>query len=131
MILVLDASVVVDLLLAQPQAGAIAGALAAAPVLAAPHLLDAEVAQVLRRFILKELLEPDRAEAALDDLAALPITRYPHGPLLPRVLELRDNSTAYDGLHLALAEVLGATLLTRDQALATVPGSSALVRVVD
>ena len=58
------------------------------------------------------------------------ITRYPHDFLLPRVWALRRNVTAYDTAYLALAEVLGATLVTRDTALASVRGHAARVEIV-
>lgn len=68
--------------------------------------------------------------AALDDLAALRIERHPHGVFLRRAFELRDNASIYDALYLALAEALEATLLTRDAALANVPGVVARVEVL-
>jgi predicted nucleic acid-binding protein len=71
-----------------------------------------------------------RALAALRVFMSSPITRFPHTRLLPRALELRDNATAYDALYLALAETLHATLLTRDAALALVPGVRAKVEVL-
>ena len=130
--IVLDASVVLDLLLRLPPhferiARRIA---AAAPGLAAPHLLDAEVGQVLRRFVRSGEVDPGRAAGALDDLGALPLTRYPHTPLVRRAFELRDNVTVYDGIYLALAEAVRAPLLTRDAALSRVPGCSATVEVI-
>lgn len=130
--IVLDASVVIDLLLdTRGAADAIRERVRAdAKGLAAPHLLDAEVGQVLRRFVLAGQLLPERAEDALQDLADLPLIRHAHGPLLGRAFELRDNATIYDGLYLALAEGLEAPLLTRDSALASAPGHRARVEVV-
>jgi predicted nucleic acid-binding protein len=61
---------------------------------------------------------------------ASPIMRFPHTRLLSRALELRDNATAYDALYLALAETLEAPLLTRDTALAKVPGVRVAVEVL-
>ncbi len=130
--IVLDASVVVDLLLhLPPHAEAVeARLLAEAGELAAPHLLDAEVAQVLRRHVRARELPAPFAEAVLADLAELPLVRYPHTPLLPRAFALREKVTVYDGLYLALAEALEAPLLTRDRALAHVPACAAAVEVV-
>lgn len=130
--IVLDATIVVDLLLAlPPHAETIAARIArSAPQLAAPHLLDAEVAQVLRRFVLSGELGPSAAREALDDLQSLPITRYPHAALLPRAFELRDNATIYDALYLVLAEALDAPLWTRDVALSQIPGAQAKVEVL-
>lgn len=70
------------------------------------------------------------ALSALDDLARLELTRHPHMALLPRAFKLRDNATMYDALYLALAEFLGATLVTRDQSLAQIPGLKAEVQVI-
>jgi predicted nucleic acid-binding protein len=127
--IVLDASAAVDLLLnLEPRARFVRRQIErAAPALHAPHLLDAEVAQVLRRYVLQAELPAAAAEAALVDLADLPLTRYRHGPFLHRALELRDNVTVYDALYLALAESLPAVLLTSDRALEHVPGCQAQV----
>ena len=130
--IVLDTSVVIDLLLdSPPYAEVIARRVAAeAPELYAPHLLDVEVAQVLRRFVLSGAVPIDRAWEALDDLLELPIHRYPHAPLLKRAFELRNNVTMYDALYLVLAEGLGAVLLTRDSGLAGIAGIAAEVEIV-
>jgi predicted nucleic acid-binding protein len=131
-VIVLDASAVVEFLLRSSRgASAIAARIrAAAPRLAAPHLLDAEVGQVLRRYVRAGEMTAERAAGAMEDLLALPLVRYPHGPFLARAFELRANATFYDALYLALAEALRAPLLTCDGALARVPGHRARVQVV-
>jgi len=131
-VIVVDASVIIDLLLAlPPRYQAIVDAIREhARELAAPHLLDAEVGQVLRRFVRTGSLDPARANDAIQDLLALGVTRYPHGPLLPRAFELRDSVTVYDGLYLALAEALRAPLLTGDAVLASVAGIRVRVDVL-
>lgn len=88
----------------------------------APHLLDTEVAQVLRRFVREGSVSADRAEIALTILADATIARHPHYHLLPRIWELRHNLSAYDAAYVALAELLDASLLTRDRKLAAAPG---------
>ena len=88
--------------------------------LAAPHLLDVEVASAFRRQVRTARMDQRRARLALDDLAALRIRRAPHVPLLERAWELRENLTSYDALYVALAEVLGVTLLTADAPLTRV-----------
>ena len=94
---------------------------------AAPELMDAEVAHVIRRHVLRGELSSTAGESALADLLTMPIERHSHRPLVQRAFELRDNATIYDALYLTLAEVLEAKLLTRDRALARVPGVSAAV----
>lgn len=68
--------------------------------------------------------------AAVDDLADLPLHRYPHDFLLPRVWALRHNLTAYDAVYVALAEALDAPLLTRDRRLAKAAGHYAGMELV-
>ncbi|MFA6107538.1 MAG: type II toxin-antitoxin system VapC family toxin [Candidatus Latescibacterota bacterium] len=129
--IVVDASAALELLLRTPAAGVVQERLLdPAETLHAPHLLDVEVAQVLRRYAASGDADPERCRTALADLADLPMTRYPHGMLLPRVWELRHNLTAYDAVYVALAEALDATLVTRDQRLAHAPGHQARVEVL-
>lgn len=129
--IVVDASVILEVLLATADAPPIeARIFAPGETLHAPQLLDVEVAQVLRRHARSGELSPGRGAEALTDLADFPLDRYPHTVLLPRIWELRENVTAYDAVYLALAEALAAPLLTRDRALAGVPGHGASVVVV-
>jgi len=129
-VIVIDASVVLEVLLATPDALPLQNRLfAKKQSLHAPHLLDLEVAQVLRRYFLAGRLTADRGATALEYLFGFPITRYPHDLFLPRVWELRHNFTAYDAAYLALAEALDAPLLTRDRALAFA-GHTAKVELV-
>src|SRR5215207_4436900 len=86
----------------------------------APALLDLEVAQVLRRYQLRGEITAAWGRAAVRLLAALPVTRYVHDPLLPRIWDLRDNFTAYDAAYIALAEALHAPVVTCDRKLAKV-----------
>ena len=84
-----------------------------------PHLLDLEVAQVLRRYIHHASLPDRRVAQALEDFIDFPLIRYPHTALLPRVWALRDNLTAYDAVYVALAEALEVSMITCDAHLAT------------
>ncbi len=119
--IVVDASAILEVLLGTPDGARVAERLfTPGETLHAPHLLDLEVAQVLRRYALAGELDSARGLEALDDLADLPLTRYPHDLLLPRIWELRRNLTAYDAAYVALAEALAAPLVTRDAALVSV-----------
>jgi predicted nucleic acid-binding protein len=90
--------------------------------LAAPAVVDLEVISAIRGALRGGRLEARRAQQALVDLMAIRIRRLPHGPLLPRIWALRDNLTPYDAAYVALAEAIGATLLTADRKLARAPG---------
>jgi predicted nucleic acid-binding protein len=126
--IVVDASAVLEALLRTP--AAVARIFDPRQTLHAPHLLDVEVAQVIRRYAARGAIDAERGRAALVDLADLPVRRYPHDFLLPRVWELRNNLTAYDAVYIALAEALNAPLLTRDQRLATAAGHHAQIELV-
>ncbi len=129
--IVVDASTLLELLLNTEIAPQVADRLFdAQDTLHAPHLLDLEIAQVLRRYERARALSAARANDAFSDLAGMQITRYPHDFLLPRIWALRRNLTAYDGAYLALAEILGATLVTRDTALKSAKGHSARVELL-
>jgi predicted nucleic acid-binding protein len=130
-VIVVDASTVLELLLGTPAAASIEKRiLSPRQTVHAPHLLDLEVAQVLRRYCAGRELEPERAQQALTDLIDLPITRYRHDIFLFRIWELRQNATAYDAAYIALAEALSAPLITRDARLAATPGHRARVELV-
>lgn len=128
---IVDSSAVLELLLRTSRADRISERLLRLEVsLHAPHLLDLEVAQVIRRYWRAAELTEERAGEALADFADLRIHRHAHEPLLSRVWELRHNLTAYDAAYVALAEALGGPLLTRDGRLASAPGHTAIVEIV-
>jgi predicted nucleic acid-binding protein len=96
----------------------------------APHLLDVEVVQALRRLVRTGDVTSARAEEALDDLAILAIRRHSHLDLLGRVWELRDNLTAYDAIYVVLAEATDAVLVTCDARLGGALRQEAQIEVV-
>lgn len=129
--IVLDASVVVDLLLNSSMAEVIRSRVFDAnETLHAPAVLDLEVAQTLRRFAARREISRERGRSVLVILQRLPVTRYPHELLLRRIWELRENLTAYDAAYIALAEGLNATFITRDSRLGSAPNHRATVEVI-
>jgi predicted nucleic acid-binding protein len=119
-VIVVDASALLEVLLRTQRGQAIeARFFDGSESLHSPHLLDVEVAQVIRRFAMTGEIDAARAQAALDDFLDLPVLRHSHSLLLRRVWALRTNFTAYDAAYVALAETLEATFLTHDRRLAT------------
>ena len=129
--IVLDASVVVDLLI-KPAADTseLRARIRAAGTVYAPHLMDAEVTNTLRRHLLRGWIDEISARRAIRRLAGMQVRWRPHRVLLGRALALRDQLSAYDAIYVAMAEVTGATLLTRDARLARAAGHRARVEVV-
>jgi predicted nucleic acid-binding protein len=130
-VIVLDASAAVELLLNTPLGERVGDRLASGHAsLHAPQLLDVEVLHVLRRLWLGKVMSERRARQALADLAELPVTRYPHEDLIGRAWALRATLTAYDGMYVALAEALDATLVTCDGRLGRAHGHEVDVEVI-
>ena len=98
--------------------------------LAAPELVDLEVASVWRRQVRAGAMDDRRAVLALADLGTLPLRRTPHRPLLARCWELRDNLTIYDAAYIAVAEAWGVLLLTADARLAKAPGPTCTIELL-
>jgi predicted nucleic acid-binding protein len=125
-VIVVDASAALAALLnAGPARRALAG-----EQLHAPHLIDSEVANALRRASAATRVDADAAWAALDAWRRLGMTRYPSYSLLHRIWELRDNLSAYDATYVALAELLDCSLLTADARLGQTPGITCPITVV-
>jgi len=129
-VIVLDASAAIDWLLQTSAGQRIEKRIYAhRESLHAPHLLDLEVAQVLRRLVREGTISARRADAAISDLLNLRITRYPHALLLPEIWRRRPNLSAYDAAYVVLAETLAAVLVTRDTRLASAPGHKVRVEL--
>lgn len=129
--IVVDASVVIEVLLNTSVGVQLAERLFdPGETLHAPHLLDIEVAQVLRRYERTQELDAARGLHALEDLVDFPLTRYPHDLFLLRIWELRHSVTAYDAAYVALAEALEAPLVTCDATLASAPGHHAQIELI-
>jgi predicted nucleic acid-binding protein len=119
--IVVDASAIVEFLAPDVPNEKLGRRLVTDADLHAPHLLDVEVANALRRLTSRGKLGADRAADALLDADAIPIERYPHSPLLQRAWELRHVLTIPDAVYVSLAEILGAPLVTCDARLSGAP----------
>jgi predicted nucleic acid-binding protein len=126
-VIVVDASVLTDLLLGRPQT---VTAMEREMVdrehepLHAPELVETETLNALRGLARGGAITDRRATEAVGDLSSVRLLRYRHAPLRERVWEWRDNLSAYDATYLALAQALDeSVLLTGDSRLATVAGA--------
>lgn len=130
--IVVDASVLANAIADDGADGDAAGAgIRERGGVSAPDLVDVETVAVLRKRWLAGTLPARRFAAAVRDLEALAIERYPTLRLMRRAYELRDNVTAYDAAYVALAEALGCRLVTADARLARAPGVRCEVELVE
>ena len=122
MTLVIDASLVVSALVDKSGTGKWAESILLAGPLNAPHLMPAEVTNILHRAAMRGDITADTASIAHADLLDLRVEYFPYAPFAARVWELRDNVTSYDAWYVALAEALGSSLATLDHKLAQASG---------
>jgi predicted nucleic acid-binding protein len=131
-LIVIDASAVLELLLRTDKGIKVQEqVLDSRESLHAPHLIDIEVTQTLRRLVILNEITAARGKQALDDHAALNIKRARHKELLERVWTLRDSVTAYDAAYVVLAETLDAPLVTCDAKLARSHGHKARIELIE
>lgn len=128
--IVVDASVLAPALADDGPSGDTARTLLMGEAIATPAVVDLEVMSVIRGHLRAGKLDQRRAELALADLADLPAQRALPGPLLDRVWSLRDNLSPYDAAYVALAEVLGAPLVTADRRLAAATGPRCIIELL-
>ncbi len=129
--MVLDASGAMELLLNTIRGRRLGARLSdTAELVHAPHLIDIEIAHVLRRYVLGGVLEGRQAVQALDRWRQFDVERYPHEPFLDSIWSLRNNVTAYDAVYVALAATLGESLVTGDRKLAASKGLNVRVELV-
>ena len=129
--IVVDASAALELLLRTETGIKVQErALDAGESLHAPHLIDIEVTQTLRRLVILKEITAARGKQALEDHLALHIKRAEHKDLLERVWSLRDSITAYDAAYVVLAEILDCSLITCDARLARSHGHKARIELI-
>jgi predicted nucleic acid-binding protein len=130
-VIVIDASALLEFLLQTPLGTRIEARLfREEDELHAPHLVDVEVVQGLRRLVRTGEVSAGRADDAIADLTDLDLHRHAHLDLMGRAWKLRDNITTYDAMYVALAEALDAPIVTCDRPLAKAPGHRARIEVV-
>jgi predicted nucleic acid-binding protein len=130
-LIVIDASAVLEMLLGTERGVQVSDrVLTPEQRLHAPHLIDVEITQALRRLVMLKEIDATRAELALGDYLMLVIERHSHTETLPRLWQLRDALSAYDASYIALAEGLQAPLLTCDGKMARAHGHDAVVDLV-
>jgi predicted nucleic acid-binding protein len=130
-VLVVDTSAVLGALVGRPPDRRLVDRLSSGGDLCAPHLLDVELLDALRRLVIGGQLSEDRAADARNDFADLAVDRYDHVGLADRTWELRHNLTAADAAFVALAELLGVPLVTCDARLADAPGNRAVTELYE
>jgi len=128
--LIVDASCLFEVVADAPRAESVRSRMTADEELAAPHLVDVEVLGIVRRHTMLGRLDATAAQQAVRSLREWPGVRYPHRRLLDRAWELRANVRGWDAFYVALAETLGATLITLDQRLAGASGVRCDIEVV-
>lgn len=116
---VVDASVIVELLGNRAHVASVEERLSEEEhALWAPHLIDAEVGHALRRYVRRGEMDADAAGEALWEIDELPVRRVEHELLVHVAWGLRDSVSFYDGLYVALAQMLEEPLITFDARLA-------------
>ena len=128
--LIVDASCLYEVVADTARANDVRERLASDTDHAAPSVIDVEVISVIRRDRLLGRLDATSAGQAVEDLRDWPGERFAHQPLLDRVWELKGSIRAWDAFYVALAEVLGATLVTSDLRLAAAAGPRCEIEVV-
>jgi len=120
--IVCDASALVALLLDNGSDGRWVTEMIAGSDLAAPDLVEFEAANIIRRHELAGIVSTDQAAQAHADLLDLAIESWPYELLAARAWELRHNLSSYDASYVALAESIGAMLVTLDERISGAPG---------
>lgn len=129
--LVVDASCLCEVVIGGPGAEAVRDRLSADRDQAAPHVVDVEVFGVIRSQHLRGHLDRTAAALAVEDLEAWPGERFGHRYLLARAWQLRHTVRGWDAMYVALAEALGAVLLTTDRRLAAATGPTCRIETID
>ena len=129
-LLVIDASCLYEIVAVTPTGEEIRQRVHSDPEVLAPQVVDVEVLSTIRREHMLGRIDRAAASAAVDVLRDWPGRRVSHRSLIARAWELRDNVRTWDAFYVALAEGVGATLVTRDHRLARAVGLRCQIEVV-
>jgi predicted nucleic acid-binding protein len=117
-VIVLDASALIDVALAQRKVNWILDQIDEEEVTAPAHQ-PAEVLSALVRMVRAETLTPEAARKALDAAMEMPQRLVPPSAAhVRRAFALSEHIRVTDGLYVALADELGCPLVTTDRRLA-------------
>jgi predicted nucleic acid-binding protein len=129
-VIVIDASAAAELVL-ETEVGARVAIELRGHALHAPGNFDVETVGVIRRAVLRDLIDDREGLIAVDDLQSLRIKRWPVAPLIGEAYALRATHSVADAIYVALAEMLQAPLITCDGRLSRSHGHRADVVLVD
>ena len=120
---VVDASAIVEVALDgdTPVRRSVLEVLRTESVWVVPDYTDIEVVSAIGRVVRRGELSAVNARSVLSAVASLPFTRVEVRAVSGRVVELMSNHSAYDAGYIAIAEQLGARVLTLDRAMAASP----------
>ncbi|MEY9952949.1 type II toxin-antitoxin system VapC family toxin [Leifsonia sp. EB34] len=115
---IIDTCAVIDLLVDPGENGRAVAERLRGRDLAAPDLMFAEAANVLRKLHGRGKLSDAEASMAYAELLELPIEPWPFEAVEQRVWDLRGSMSGFDATFVALSELLTAPLVTTDKRLA-------------
>ena len=126
--IVLDASAALKMILRHEGSDELAARVVGQD-LHAPALIEVEVVSGLRRLLRQRRIAEDRALIGLEWFLDLAIEMHSGVELTRRIFGLRYSLSAYDAAYVAVAELIGAPLLTADGRLSRAHGHRARVEL--
>ncbi len=128
--IVVDASVFVQILTEPKKSTELIDLLQAQVGIVAPHIVDLEVMNSLRKHVFNKRMTIEQASDALDVFNDMHILRHATNPLNDNIWRVRDNMTPYDASYVILARQLDIPFLTRDEKLLSALGHVKLVTLI-
>lgn len=128
--IVVDASVLIQVLTEPKTSSELIDLMEAHGEYAAPHIVDSEVMNGLRKQVLNKRMTSKQAQNALDVFNDMHIARHATYPLNKNIWSVRNNMTPYDATYVILAWHLDLAFLTRDKKLLSALDHIKLVKLV-